>query len=56
MLGIPGQQNFPQALVKELTNRVNTWLLPIYGYSEDEELSRVAEAALPGEQGGACMA
>eukprot|EP00887_Chlorella_sp_A99_P000371 scaffold13.g371.t1 len=39
VLGIPGQQNFPQALVKELTNRVNTWLLPIYGYSEDEELS-----------------
>ena len=46
---MPGQQHFPLPLTKELGNRVNTWLMPIYGYSEEEELCQVAKDAVPGE-------
>ena len=46
---LPGLQRFPQGLVKELNNRITTWLLPMYGYSAEEELSRVPDASLAGE-------
>lgn len=46
---LPGLHNFPSALVKEVSNRIHTWLLPMYGYSAEEELARVPEADLEGE-------
>ena len=46
--GMPGQASFPRDLVKVLTNRIIKWILPIYGYSEDEELARVPPDQLEG--------
>lgn len=43
--------SFPRHLVKQLEGRIKTWLVPIYGYDEDEELARVPADRLQ----GACM-
>lgn len=43
---LPNLEGFPPALVQLLTQRLNTWFKPLYGYSEDEELGRLAPAPL----------
>jgi hypothetical protein len=45
---LPQQENFPFSLIKQLETRIRTWLVPLYGYSEDEELGTVQPDALTG--------
>eukprot|EP00887_Chlorella_sp_A99_P004521 scaffold34.g4521.t1 len=40
--------SFPRHLVKQLEGRIKTWLVPIYGYDEDEEQARVPADRLQG--------
>ena len=54
---LPGHKEFPWVLVKTLLGRIKTWLLPIYGFSKEEELGRVPEANVEGERhAAACSA
>lgn len=45
---LPGQQQFPDRLIVALEQRISTWFLPMYGFSEAEELGRLDPAALQG--------
>ncbi|PSC68990.1 hypothetical protein C2E20_7491 [Micractinium conductrix] len=38
---IPGQEGFPESLVKALLDRIDSWLLPMYGPREEDELAAI---------------
>ena len=45
---IPGLEGFPPGLAGTVMDRIDTWLLPMYGRSEAEELGTLAPAELSG--------
>ncbi|PSC76046.1 hypothetical protein C2E20_0320 [Micractinium conductrix] len=38
---IPGQEGFPESLVKALLDHIDSWLLPMYGPREEDELAAI---------------
>lgn len=47
--GMVGQSAFPPALAKALDARIDTWLLPMYGFTMEEELGVLPPGKLKGE-------
>lgn len=43
-----GQDQFPSTLATALSQRIDTWILPMYGYTEEEELATLSPNALRG--------
>ncbi len=46
--GMPGHASFPAALKNALTERINTWVVPMYGFNKEEELAMLNEDQLLG--------
>ena len=45
---LPGHASFPVQLAKAMDARLRTWLMPMYGYSEEEELGTLSSTELEG--------
>ena len=46
---LPGLGGFPSKLDKAVIDRVNTWLVPMYRFSREEELGLLAPNVMAGE-------